>query len=574
MMRRLSVFVVIVLGFAVIFHVSAADAQEQDQVGSPAMEDSGQATPGRVSSQTAVPELTADHARFRELEGPFESAPEVTRACLGCHNDAGQQIIHSIHWTWETDNPVTGQTLGKRHVINAFCGNLATNEPRCSSCHAGYGWEDTASFDFSDETAIDCLACHDTSGEYAKWPTTAGHPLYAPRTQSTRIEPYPEALIVEEASGEYTFLPPDLAAVAASVGRPTRRNCGNCHFYGGGGDNVKHGDLSSALLDPSPQVDVHMSSEGANLVCVDCHVGNRHQWPGSRYHGTIRDTSPQRPGMRNTNILACDSCHTARPHNALSLTGNKLNDHTDRVACQTCHIPEFAKGGVATKTWWDWSTAGKLKDGKPYTELGEEGLPAYQTIKGDFRWEEDVVPTYAFWDGVVEYTPVGEKIDPDGVVGINRLGGGADQPGSVIFPFKRMRGRQAYDEANEYLLQSNVYGPEGDTAFWSNYDWDKALQAGMAGTGVPYSGQYDFVETEMWWPTTHMVAPASEALECGACHAQDGRLANLAGFYLLGRDRFGLTDRIGLWLLALTLAGIAIHTIMRMVMGRRGATEG
>ncbi|HSH26533.1 MAG TPA: multiheme c-type cytochrome, partial [Wenzhouxiangella sp.] len=307
-----------------LLQAPVAVAQEYRQPGPPESEGSGQLTPGRSSSEPTVPELTADHARFSELEGPFDSAPEVTRACLGCHNDAGQQIIHSIHWTWETDNPATGQTLGKRHVINAFCGNLATNEPRCTSCHAGYGWEETASFDFSDETAIDCLACHDTSGTYAKWPTQAGHPLYTPRTQSGRIEPYPDALVVEQTDGQYTYLPPDLAAVAASVGRPTRRNCGNCHFFGGGGDNVKHGDLSTALLDPSPHVDVHMSPEGADLVCVDCHVGDRHQWPGSRYHGTIRDTSRQRPGMRDTNILACDSCHTARPHNPLSLKGNKL----------------------------------------------------------------------------------------------------------------------------------------------------------------------------------------------------------------------------------------------------------
>jgi len=337
---------------------------------------------------------------------------------------------------------------------------------------------------------------------------------------------------------------------------------------------VKHGDLSSALLDASRHVDVHMSPEGAGMVCVDCHVGNRHEWPGSRYHGTISDTSRQRPGMRNTDILACNSCHTSAPHEALSVKGSKLNDHTDRVACQTCHIPEFAKGGVATKTWWDWSTAGKLKDGKPYIEEDENGRHSYLSIKGDFRWSEDVVPEYEFWDGIVEYTLLGDKIDPSGIVGINQIGGGPDQPGSLIFPFKRMLGKQAYDEINQYLIQSNVYGPEGDTALWSNYNWDKALSAGMAGSDLPYSGKFGFVETEMWWPTTHMVAPANEALKCGACHARDGRLAKLAGFYLPGRDGFALTDRIGLWLLAMTLAGVALHAGLRILSRRRDNREG
>ena len=28
----------------------------------------------------------------------------------------------------------------------------------------------------------------------------------------------------------------------------------------------------------------------------------------------------------------------------------KLNDHTDRVACATCHIPTFARGGSCSST--------------------------------------------------------------------------------------------------------------------------------------------------------------------------------------------------------------------------------
>ena len=28
----------------------------------------------------------------------------------------------------------------------------------------------------------------------------------------------------------------------------------------------------------------------------------------------------------------------------------------------------------------------------------------------------------------------------------------------------------------------------------------------------------------MWWPITHMVQPASDALQCAECHADNGRL--------------------------------------------------
>lgn len=520
------------------------------------------------STESATSNSTADHTRFESLQGPFDSASDVTRACLECHTEAATQVQQSIHWTWEYEHPISGQMLGKQNVINAFCGNVASNEARCTSCHAGYGWEETETFDFSKETSVDCLACHDTTGEYLKWNDKAGHPLYEAKNQGARAEPYPDALVVEETDGSFTHLPPDLAKIASQVGAPGRANCGNCHFYGGGGDNVKHGDLSSALIDPSPHVDVHMSPEGADLACSDCHVSHGHLWAGSRYFGTLKDDAKQLPGFRNTDTLSCDSCHSDKPHD-MSLTGLKLNQHADAIACQTCHIPEFAKGGKGTKVWWDWSTAGKLKDGKPYAEYDEKHRHTYLSIKGDFRWEEDVVPEYRFWNGVVEYTLPGEKIDTDSVVGINRIHGSVDDPDSRLYPFKRMLGRQAYDTENENLVFSQVYGPDTDTAFWTNLDWGKALEAGMAKSDVPYSGSYGFIDTEMWWPTTHMVSPAAEALSCDSCHAKEGRLASLSGFYLPGRDQFAGTDRIGMILLALSLAGILLHAAIRFFMARR-----
>ena len=32
-------------------------------------------------------------------------------------------------------------------------------------------------------------------------------------------------------------------------------------------------------------------------------------------------------------------------------------------------------------------------------------------------------------------------------------------------------------------------------------------------TGLEYSGEYDFAETWMYWPTTHMVQPKENALQ-------------------------------------------------------------
>jgi hypothetical protein len=110
----------------------------------------------------------------------FASGPEVTATCLSCHTEAGDQVMHSLHFTWDFNNPATRQVLGKRNVLNSFRGNVSTNETRCTSCHIGYGWEDTRVSAPADPTAVDCLACHDRSGQYAKQDNLAGHPLLDP----------------------------------------------------------------------------------------------------------------------------------------------------------------------------------------------------------------------------------------------------------------------------------------------------------------------------------------------------------------------------------------------------------
>ena len=63
---------------------------------------------------------TADHKKFKELDQNFSSAPEVTsKACLKCHNLAGQQLEKSLHWTWRYEAE-DGRILGKANVLNNF----------------------------------------------------------------------------------------------------------------------------------------------------------------------------------------------------------------------------------------------------------------------------------------------------------------------------------------------------------------------------------------------------------------------------------------------------------------------
>ncbi|HEY5776943.1 MAG TPA: hypothetical protein VIS57_12700, partial [Xanthomonadales bacterium] len=189
-----------------------------------------------------------DHKNLFDGFGELTTGPEVTSACLTCHADAGEQMLRSAHWKWESEpTEIEGReglfTTGKKKSINNFCIGIKGNWASCTACHAGYGW-DSAEFDFADKTHIDCLVCHDNSGIYRKG--KAGLPV--------------EGV--------------DLLTAAKSVAVPTRENCGGCHFRGGGGNAVKHGDLDESLYYPTEGVDVHMGRY--NFQCVDCHKTKNH----------------------------------------------------------------------------------------------------------------------------------------------------------------------------------------------------------------------------------------------------------------------------------------------------------
>ena len=516
------------------------------------------ATPTPAAAPPVKPESTADHSKFKELQGPFASGPEVTQACLGCHTEAAKQVHKSIHWTWELNNPDTGQRLGKKHLVNSYCVSITSNYARCTSCHVGYGWKD-GGFDFSSEQNVDCLVCHDTTGAYKKFPTGAGHPAY----QDTEFGGKPVKAV-------------DLVQVAQQVGRTSRATCGACHFSGGGGDGVKHGDMDTSLGKPGEALDVHMNAEGLNYSCATCHTFINHQSTGSRYAVTAKDeTGIAMPGVKETRAT-CESCHGSAPHQ--QDINNRLNTHVDKVACETCHIPAMARGGKATKTWWDWSTAGqKGEDGKPLVKKDAKGNVTYDGMKGDFVWGENLIPEYFWFDGQVRYSLLEDKIDDaKGVAEINSIRGSYGDPKARIWPFKVMRGKQPYDTENKTLLVGHLFGKD-DAAYWKTFDWDKALRAGMqeakavGQTDGDYSGNYAFIETKMYWPLTHMVAPKEEALDCESCHSRDGRLAKLTGFYLPGRDANAWIDRVGWFLVIATLAGVLLHGLARLFIRRRSA---
>ena len=545
--RFILLFLSLSLCFSILWTNTHAHAKQADQA------------PGRKMAIQATKKaqlwITADHSKHEILQQDFKSGPEVTKACLSCHSEAASQFHKTIHWTWLDPNVKKEMRIGKAGItINNFCIAVHGNEPRCTSCHAGYGWKDP-SFNFADQSKVDCLICHEQTGTYKKFPAGAGNPVDKPK--------------VFKGNGK-TYLPPDWNKVAQSVGRPTRKNCGTCHFFGGGGDGVKHGDMDSSLMKPNKTLDVHMGFDGQNFDCVRCHTTVVHQIAGRTY---ATPAASHRKSLIEDDLAAkitCESCHSNIPHKP----GVKANDHTDKVACQTCHISEFARVNP-TKIWWDWSKAGDKRNGKPYKVKGPLGKPTYFTKKGEMKWIKNAEPEYFWYNGSIEAITAKDVIDPSKVVQINWPVGSKDDPNSRIAPFKVHRGKQPYDKMNKTLLIPHLFGKKGSDAYWANYDWKMALASGMKKAGLPFSGEFDWIQTSYIFPTTHMVAPKDQSLSCTECHDRsESRLADLNGFYMPGRDRSKAVDILGWIAVVGSLAGVGIHGLGRIFTnGNKGKKE-
>ena len=106
----------------------------------------------------------------------------------------------------------------------------------------------------------------------------------------------------------------------------------NCHFRGGGGDAVKHGDMNSILAKPAKSCDVHMGVKegGLDFKCQACHKTRNHM---------ISGRSISVPAVEGD--LSCEYCHTDKPHIESELIDHHLNKHTDMWPARPATFPSI-----------------------------------------------------------------------------------------------------------------------------------------------------------------------------------------------------------------------------------------
>jgi len=105
---------VLLTGFGIVLPGSVPAAETEEDL-----------APGRKMAQQAVKEkelwITSDHSQHDILNQEFTSGPEVTLACLSCHNQAALQFHQTIHWTWMDPTTEKSARLGKGGLsINNF----------------------------------------------------------------------------------------------------------------------------------------------------------------------------------------------------------------------------------------------------------------------------------------------------------------------------------------------------------------------------------------------------------------------------------------------------------------------
>ncbi len=331
-------------------------------------------------------------AGIREYRGP--------ETCLQCHQtmrikdgnggyatvDTRDNVQQSVHFGLNkfsgfntygfNGQKVEGIPMGK---IDRACGipgsftwtawatlvKTKTGETRsdgCGQCHAGgqYGpFTGTMFPGYSPERiefeSMDCLICHSVAYDMD------------------------QKYVVQDRDGRYRWNQDRSLKAAMAVGRPTSDNCLRCHEHNHGGDAwqgnlaARHlGYRNPRLLHPGAKrgapmrgADVHYQ---AGVQCLDCHESHGHLIArGTR--GTDLVTNDL-PGVG----VSCQQCHGTSPHVQSTTTGPFLDAHTDKLACETCHITHLTDDNVVLRDWTEpvfdsaegiWLYHDVLRSGKP-----------------------------------------------------------------------------------------------------------------------------------------------------------------------------------------------------------------
>ncbi|RJP79566.1 MAG: nitrite reductase [Candidatus Zixiibacteriota bacterium] len=323
---------------------------------------------------------TEANSRFRHIDR-FRQAGirgyEGPNTCLQCHetitvpDENGKprevklrdDLTHSVHFTFApttgfstygyNGEKVDGFPLGKMDRACGITGTFTwtgwavqvptahgdTLSEGCGQCHivGQYGPVSSAmmpGYRATDEEweATDCLICH--AAEY---------------DMNARQ-------VVRDSDGRTRWDHDRRLVAAVSVTRPTDETCLRCHQHNLGGDTYPGSEAALERGRQHPRImhagakrgtpfgadwDVHAA---AGMECLDCHVTQGHKI--ARGTAGTDLVANDLPGVE----VSCANCHGDAPHQAGEYA-DFTNQHTERVACETCHLHELFPDNLVFRDW-------------------------------------------------------------------------------------------------------------------------------------------------------------------------------------------------------------------------------
>ncbi len=471
-------------------------------------------------------------------------------SCIDCHQEAVKEVFKSYHYQMENkvqDVAGKGAVLaGGKLAYNDYCGAifwkgsvnvnyigkavLKAPPPEhaelkgsfiasgCSMCHGvSMGGIPSPTPSREQYANIDCLACHADPAVYPAGPKgvkTGVKQVYREKNGAWR---YRVTVPIEKLAKAITKTPP-------------KDQCLLCHAYSGGGPGFKRPNLEPALLGKvEERVDVHLAR---GMTCTDCHVFKEHALALEGPDTWSRTDKVEAPG--------CADCHEVR-HTRPVIGWMLETFHREKVACQTCHIPRYAKG-VPTDTRRDWSEAefsAKARRWEPKIRFGRNLTPVYR------YWNERTRVAYLYpepaevKDGRIVYAaPVSQGARRKGLF---------FQADGKIYPFKYHEAVVPFDE------KARVPVPVKVGLVFATGNTKKAALVGAKLAGLGLSGAY--VTLVRYMAINHGVEPAENALACLDCHGPTPRRMPWAelGYGNYPEIAFGAAVLVGLLVLLVLL---------------------
>jgi len=403
-----------------------------------------------------------------------------SETCLQCHTTQAHEVHASVMYQWEGATPdmTSGPNLqGKiSGAVNSYCVSILGNWDVCGNCHVGLGEPPTPEATSEQLSNIDCMICHQDA--------------YRRKKVDGRFVPNEEAMTIT------------MDQAARTVHPPGRYNCLQCHAKAGGGDAVKRGDLTMAQISTTDRnFDVHMATTGANMRCQECHTFTDHKVAGKGSDLRPTDSADQ---------LECSDCHSNMTTND-GHEGDYVERHITRVACQTCHIPIYAKdasdspSSEATETHRTWLTTHSTAP------------PFHPALSKD----NDLIPEYRFWNRKSSNYLLHDAAVIDPMTGryptSRPLGDVADNQAKLYaFKYKTAEQPFAHDQSKLIALDTSVFFATGDPI--------AATEQGLVNMGLSENEPYSWVETDTFQMLNHQVSTSGAALECNDCHGSTQRM--------------------------------------------------